>query len=267
MTGKTKRAKPGPRGGRDLLGQAQELIYNAWEIADPLKRTALARKALKISPDCADAYVLLAQAARTSAKALEFYRKGVEAGARALGPQTFANDAGHFWGLLETRPYMRARAHWAQALWEAGRHDEALAGWHDMLRLNPNDNQGIRYVLAARLLEGGRDRELAVLLKEHRDDGRAYLIWTNALLLFRTQGDSAKSRRALDEALESNPYVSAYLLGHKPLPQELPDYTGFGDEDEAISWAAENIKAWQATNGALAWFAARINSEKPQLLN
>ena len=40
--------------------------------------------------------------------------------------------------------------------------------WRDLLRLNPNDNQGIRYVLAARLLELGRDRELAVLLKAHR---------------------------------------------------------------------------------------------------
>ena len=266
MTGKTKSAKPGPRGGRDLLGQAQELIYNAWEIADPLKRTALARKALKISPDCADAYVLLAQAARTSAR-LEFYRKGVEAGARALGPQTFANDAGHFWGLLETRPYMRARAGLAQALWEAARHDEALDHWRDMLRLNPNDNQGVRYILASGLLELGRDRELAVLLKEHRDDGSAYLIWANALLLFRTHGGDAKSRRAMTKALESNPHVPAYLLGHKPLPRQLHRYTGLGDDSEAICLAADNLKAWQTTPGALAWLAQNIIPAKPTLLN
>jgi tetratricopeptide (TPR) repeat protein len=99
---------------------------------------------------------------------------------------------------------MRARAGLALSLWADGQHDEAIAHWRAVLILNPNDNQGIRYVLAARLLEGGRDHELTVLLKEHRDDGRAYLIWTNALLLFRTQGDIAKSRRALAEALESN---------------------------------------------------------------
>jgi hypothetical protein len=33
------------------------------------------------------------------------------------------------------------------------------------------------------------------LLQEHDDDGRAYLIWTKALLAFRTSGDGNKSRR------------------------------------------------------------------------
>jgi hypothetical protein len=219
MDGKTKAGRPGPRAGRDLLGQAQDLIYDAWEYADPMKRATMARKALKISGDCADAYVLLAEAA-APAKALELYRKGVEAGERALGKQAFGEEAGHFWGILETRPYMRAR-----------------------------------------------DRELAALLKEHEHDGRAFMIWTRALFAFRTDGDSPKSRRALAQALESNPHVPAYLLGHKPIPRELPDYTGLGDESEAMCWAAENIKAWQTTNGALAWLAERINSERPPLLN
>jgi tetratricopeptide (TPR) repeat protein len=267
MTGKTKPAKPGPRGGRDLLGQAQEMIYDAWEIADPIKRAALARKALKLSPDCAEAYVLLAEAASAPAKVLEFYRKGVEAGERALGRQTFEDEVGHFWGILETRPYMRARAGLALSLWARGQHDEAIAHWRAMVILNPNDNQGVRYVLAARLLEGGRDRELEVLLKQHQDDGRTYLIWANALLLFRTHGDDAKSHRALVDALASNPYVPPYLLGQKPIPHELPDYTGFGDETEAMCLAAENIKAWKSTQGALAWLAQGIAPAKPTLLN
>ena len=133
-----------------------------------------------------------------------------------------------------------------------------------MLRLNPN--QGIRYVLAARLLELGRDRELAVFLKKHEDDGRAYLIWAKALLLFRLSGDSARSRRALNGALASNPHVPAYLLGHKLLPHELPPYVGLGDEREAMCLAADHLNAWHATTGALVWLAQRID-DKPPLLN
>jgi tetratricopeptide (TPR) repeat protein len=218
MSRKPTPSGSGPHNAMDLLHEAQDLIYDAWELADPAKRSRLARKALKISADCADAYVLLAEAAITLPGALEFYRQGVEAGERALGKEAFEKNVGHFWGILETRPYMRARAGLAQCLWDRGTHDEALDHWRDLLRLNPNDNQGIRYVLAARLLELGRDRELAALLKEHRDDGRAYMIWTRALFAFRTQGDNSKSRRALADALESNPHVPAYLLGHKPLP-------------------------------------------------
>lgn len=57
----------------------------------------MARKALAVSPRCADAYVLLAQeTARTVDEALDLYRKGVEAGKLALGDAAFEQDAGHF---------------------------------------------------------------------------------------------------------------------------------------------------------------------------
>jgi len=42
------------------IEQAQELMYDAWE-AQGAQRVGLARKALEIPPDCADAYVLLAE--------------------------------------------------------------------------------------------------------------------------------------------------------------------------------------------------------------
>lgn len=105
------------------------------------------------------------------------------------------------------------------------------------------------------------------MLKEHQDDGRAYMLWTRALFAFRTRGDNAESRRALAEALNSNPHVPPYLLRQKPLPRELPDYTGLGDESEAMALAVENFKAWQITNGALVWLAGTIRAEKPKLVH
>ena len=39
--------------------QAQELIYNAWELIGD-ERVELAMRALEIYPDCADAYVIMA---------------------------------------------------------------------------------------------------------------------------------------------------------------------------------------------------------------
>ena len=90
------------------LEEAQEVIYQALE-ATGKRRLDLARTALTISPDCADAYVLLAEAATTPAAARRLYEQGVQAGERALGPEAFTADSGHFWGIVETRPYMRAR--------------------------------------------------------------------------------------------------------------------------------------------------------------
>jgi len=62
-------------------------------------------------PDAADAYMILGNDAKNRGRlktARQFYEQGVHAGERALGPEAFSEGVGHFWGVLETRPYMRA---------------------------------------------------------------------------------------------------------------------------------------------------------------
>jgi tetratricopeptide (TPR) repeat protein len=250
-----------------LLDQAQEIIYDAWEAVQPKRRIALAHKALELSPDCADAYVILAQAAAEPADEIELYRKGVQAGERALGKKTFESEEGNFWGILETRPYMRARGGLAQCLWESGQHDEALAHYRALLKLNPNDNQGNRYLLASCLVKLRYHEELAALLKQYDEDISANWPWTRALLAFREHGDVDESRNLLTTALETNSHVPDYLLGRKKMPRRLPDYVGYGDETEAVSYATEDLDAWKVTDGALSWLADRIGAKRPALLN
>jgi tetratricopeptide (TPR) repeat protein len=238
------------------LDRAQELMYDAWE-ANGSRRVKLARQALEISPDCADAYVLLAEEARSLPEAKQLYQQGVSAGERALGPQTFEEGVGHFWGLIETRPYMRARAGLASCLWQIGERQAAIEHYADMLRLNPGDNQGIRYVLANCLLRQGDDVALSRLLDQYKDDAMAEWLYTRALLVFRREGAGKKANGALKKALAENKFVPAYLLGNKRLPRQLPDYIGFGDENEAVSYAAGAIAIWRETPGALEWLEAQ----------
>ena len=112
----------GATGPRDSpLEQAQDLVYEAFEEPDPEQQVQMATEALTLCPDCADAYVLLAEHARSRREALKLYAEGVAAGERALGPTAFEQDVGHFWGLLETRPYMRAQWDWPiRSGWPAG---------------------------------------------------------------------------------------------------------------------------------------------------
>jgi len=110
------------------VDEAQEIMYDAWEAPTRQRAVPLAKRALTISADCADAYNLLAEETATShEECIDFYRKGVEAGERALGKRAFKEDVGYFWGLVSTRPYMRSRAGLAQNLWEAGQREEAVA--------------------------------------------------------------------------------------------------------------------------------------------
>ena len=91
------------------LSQAQEIAYQAFGAQDQQERIRLAKRCVEISPDCADAYVVLAENAPTRKEAFDYYEKGVAAGERAIGPDTFQDSVGHFWGLMDTRPYMRPR--------------------------------------------------------------------------------------------------------------------------------------------------------------
>jgi hypothetical protein len=68
--------------------RAEDLIYEAWEAAGP-RRAVFARRALALWPDCADAYVLLAQAASSLEEARELLERGVAAGERAVGWRVF----------------------------------------------------------------------------------------------------------------------------------------------------------------------------------
>ncbi len=182
------------------LAKAQALMYRAFEERDAKRRVQLAREALEVCPDCADAFVLLAEYATSRKEALGWYEKGVAAGERALGPEAFQRDAGHFWGILETRPYMRARLGLAHSLWTAGRRDEAVRHLQEILRLNPGDNQGVRYTLAGFLLFLDRDDTLARLLQQYPEEGSAAWAYTKALLAFRQHGDTPESRQLLQEA-------------------------------------------------------------------
>jgi tetratricopeptide (TPR) repeat protein len=204
---------------------------------------------------------VLAENAPSRKKALEYYEKGVAAGERAIGPETFQESVGHFWGLLETRPYMRAREGLAHTLWTLGRREEAVSHLQDVIRLNPNDNQGVRYTLASWLLSLDRDRDLAQLLAQYTEDTAAW-VYSKALLAFREQGDTPESRRLLEAARRRNKFVPKYLLGEEPIPSAMPDHYGIGDRNEAIIYVAHALIAWRSRPEALTW--AREVFSKPR---
>jgi tetratricopeptide (TPR) repeat protein len=243
-----------PESPRELtsLERAQELAFDAMEAHGRL-RIKRARQALAISEKCADAWVLLAEEASTPDAAVERYERAVLAGAAAIGADRFASLRGH----LETRPYMRARLGLAQALRDVGRHDEALAHYRALLELNPGDNQGVRYLLLAALLDLGLNHEAGVLLAEHEDDLQA--LWPYGRLLWRLRVDAgtARTRAAFDAAIQANPYVVSYLLDPDSIPFDRPPHFALRSREEAAYVAETLADAFAATDGALEWLATQ----------
>ena len=236
---------------RNALEQAQELCYQAFDSIGR-RQLQLAHKALQVCPDCADAYVLLAERTSDVHQAAELFAQGVAAGERALGQEPFENDAGHFWGIISTRPYMRARLGLAQCLEHLGQTEEAADHYGELLRLNPADNQGVRYLYLPLLLRLDRDTEAARYMKDAEDEPTASWTYTRALMAYRLGGDSSSARTELRKAVKANPHVIKYLLAEEE-PDTMPESYSLGSREEAIICADQLRPAFRSTPDALAW--------------
>jgi hypothetical protein len=134
-----------------------------------------------------------------------------------------------------------------------------------MLKLNPDDNQGIRYVLAAILLSQGKEPELKELLAAYERDSGAEWLYTRALLAFR-EGNGGKARAValVRNAWSANEHVPGILAGTKRPIAGDSAYVTVGGVDEASYYAAEFGPAWHRTPGAVAWLTRIASTLQPK---
>lgn len=193
---------------------------------------------------------------------LEATRGIVALAERRLGKKVFAESAGHFWGYLETRPYMRARGDLAGLLAEAGRLDEAAAEWEALLALNTSDNQGFRYLLLPFNLERARLDKADAIFSAYPDEDKLCVVFTWCRVLeCLLRKDEARAAQALAGARTQNGFAEAYILGHRKIPRDIPARYALGSREEAESYALELRSSWSAHPEALKWLA---NQPKPR---
>lgn len=222
--------------------EARQWAGRALEM-DGRPRAALAQRALALDPDCADTWTALIETAPDADEAITRARKAVEASRRTLGEAAFHEATGSFWMVYETRPYMRALAELARALQVAGQPDAAIDAWQEMLRLNPNDNQGMRYVLFFALLARRRHDDLSTLVGRYENDSDASWRFGHALWVFSRDGETPEAAALLKRAHDANRHVLPLVLGRKPLPAHLPDHYQPGAPDEAAYAASVLLPA------------------------
>lgn len=241
--------------GGGAAHEAQELAYRAMQAQGVKERRAWLQRALDVDPECVDALWIQARMdARSPEDLAQRLETVVETATLRLGPRGFEEGRGHFWGLLETRPYMRARTELAWALLALGREDQAIGHVPAMLELNPGDNQGLRYTLLG-LLRRRCDLSAAQSLAERFDDDASPTFAWGGMLLAFLGGDLERAARGVAQARADNPHAEAYLTGERtPPPQgERPPYWSPRDETGAWICADEIGSAWKAHPKAQRW--------------
>ncbi len=250
---------------RYMLFRAQQLVWEAWDFRYKRDRVTCAEEALALSDMCADAFILLAQEVRGVLEKRRYYERAVAAGKRAVefefGPDALTRKGVPFWKDVDTRPYMRALYGLSFCLWDTGERHEAVAILGELLRLNPDDNQGNRTTLVTRLFGIGDLSGAANILKTYREPSLADWAWNNALLLFLTEGPSTEADAALENARDKNRFVADLLTGVKQVPRTAPSYYALGSREEAVAYVIFNRENWAAAKRALLWVSEKTEGK------
>ncbi|MCU0488972.1 MAG: hypothetical protein MUE67_08480 [Anaerolineales bacterium] len=235
------------------LVEAMALIYQAWDEMNPTQRIQLARQALERSPECAEAYNLLAEdLAVNQGQELKYYQKAVETGLRAVGEAFIEQHRGALWQETPARPYLRGLAGMTRVLWGLGRREEAARYFKELLSLDEEDALYAHFGLQFLYLEMGQWAEAHNLSRQFANQDCQWL-YNCALISFRQLGEQEEPQHWLAQALKSNPYVPDYLSGRLRLPAEQPESIRPGQKSEAIQYASIFNSFWRQAPGAIDW--------------
>lgn len=192
------------------------------------------KEAIKLDPDHIDALSSMAiLTCKNHWELLNKLQEVVEHGKKVMQQKGW--DAkeyiGDYWAITETRPYMRARADYMNALFGSGMLRKTAAECEEMLRLCENDNLGIRYRLMHifAILEE-KDKALALYKKFDERDETQMLLPLSILMFKLGEMDLAADylKRLASSNKDTKKFIKLALQDGGV--QELIDR--FYDEDE-----------------------------------
>lgn len=238
-----------PKESLTIKEQAQDLIFEAQEQPDD-KGFALALKAIKMDRDCIEAYEYLGSLEPISETAMLYFKNGIEIGRRIFADTYFKDGVGNFWMIHETRPFMRCLQAYSDCLADIGEYHAAVSIFEEMIKLNPNDNQGVRNQLLLYLIKINEFSKFIKYDKMYKEDDGAFLSFNRVLFAFKNS--SKDLDELLQKAVKSNRFVVPKLIA-KTISFNVPETYSLGDESEAKYYCFFAHKIWHETIGAIEW--------------
>jgi tetratricopeptide (TPR) repeat protein len=208
----------------DLLDE-----YESGELGEKRYLAALDRL-LAQTPDLIDVYASKASHWHEQGKP----KKALDAALLGLGvcnrliPEGFNGRIE--WGHLDNRPYLRIMDAALLSYMQLRRHKDAVKLIDLMLARNPNDNQGVRYLLGSEALRAGdHDRARAVF------EQGAYCYppyFYELALCHMLRDDWVAAATALRRGFAANPYIGEFFAGNPdPAPLAIWHGTNFAEPE------------------------------------
>lgn len=222
------------------LDEAYELLEEAENAKTMKEAKRLAKKAFETSDACFDAKLFLADIEENSLKSNKILDEGLEFEKKRLEKEGYFDKEkiGRFYGIFETRPYIRGLYTKASNLCNDGKYKRAIEVCEEILKLNENDNTGSRYLLMALYAIIEDEKFMLDLYKKYKENNLEMLF--PMFVLYYKKEDDVKARKYLDMINKGNKHFIKFFKGNMKLEEDImPGYYSRGNASEVFMYMRE----------------------------
>lgn len=222
------------------LDDAYEILEKAKKSKTKNQAIKLAKKAYELCNECLEAILFQVHLEGNSIKRDKLLNDGLDYEKRRLEEEGYFKEEniGHFYGIFETRPYIRGLSTKASLLFFDGKATKSKELCLEILKLNTNDNLGIRYLLMAIYAYLEEEKNMLKLYKKCPEDSLSMLF--PQLALYYKIGNDEKAKTVLDRIVKINPHFIDFFNGKIKEPKNVPaGYYSIGDSSEVLMYFEE----------------------------
>ncbi|MCY4633168.1 MAG: hypothetical protein OXG04_01445 [Acidobacteria bacterium] len=154
------------------------------------------------------------------------------------------------WSVLENRPFLRAAHGVVLTRLATGERAEAITLMEKMLAWNPNDNQGVRFMLGSEYLRHGKRTAARRILTAHAAEYPPYRYELGLLRIQKKEWTEAATSLRL--GFIENPYIAEALCGSiEPMPLSIWHGSNYHEPGIALDYDDQFGPLWEDTPDAL----------------
>ena len=163
------------------------------------------------------------------------------------------DDIKLLWIVEENRPALRSLARLSTLYYRQGKLKQLSQINEFVLKLNPDDNHGLRMEQMNLLLRQGDNQKALELANAYLDDLHPETLYGRVLALVRLE-QMDEASEAAQHAIKRLPKVVRYLT-HKRVKKPKLDYSSitYGGDDQAWIYRSDMRDEWAATPGIFDW--------------
>lgn len=193
--------------------KAYDLYEQAMESYNPSEIRKLLKQALRLYPNFTDAKIELTFLIEDEFKRLKEFEKLEKLEKEYLENEGYftEDNISHFYGILETRPYIRLVYSIASLYQEMGSYRKAIELYENIIELNKNDNMGARYSLMGLYAMLEEPEKMFAIIKRYPEDSIPTHLFQ--FVLAYKQLDYTKARKHLRSIQSRVPDFKYFING------------------------------------------------------